>query len=377
MASIQPRGDKFQLRVKHKLLAKPFIYTFDSQEKAESYGQQLEMLLAKGIVPQDLLATPDKVISPRMVDVIDGYVNMAPVTSSDTELLTVISKEVVGLRVSGLTYPWVESWVRKLKVKQNLAPGTIRKRVESLARVLDWHLLKTLHDKSGNPLRMLPTGYSSYSDQDIVLLPEGREEKTDIQRDRRLTPAEYGRCLDALQGIKHPGRQRALDVDPAFILLLDLILGTGLRLMEAFRLRWDQVDFKSRVILVEGTKGHRGKNKPRNVPMRGSLMARLEAIKAPSGLAFPFWDGTKEDQKRASKRLSVRFGKLFDYAGVEDCTEHDLRHEAACRWFELRRPDGAWHFSDIAVCKIMGWSDYSMILRYASLRGEDLAEGLE
>lgn len=40
----------------------------------------------------------------------------------------------------------------------------------------------------------------------------------------------------------------------------------------------------------------------------------------------------------------------------------------------MRRHDGAWALSDVEVCRIMGWSDPRMLLRYASLRGEDLAD---
>lgn len=91
---------------------------------------------------------------------------------------------------------------------------------------------------------------------------------------------------------------------------------------------------------------------------------------------FPFWDGTKGHLRRAGAKLSFRFRTLFDYAGVEQLTEHDLRHEACCRWVELRSADGRWVFSDVEVCRIMGWSSMSMMLRYSSLRGEDLANRL-
>jgi integrase len=74
--------------------------------------------------------------------------------------------------------------------------------------------------------------------------------------------------------------------------------------------------------------------------------------------------------------LSQRFATLFDYAGVPDCTEHDLRHEATCRWVTLRDASGHWVFSETEVCKILGWSDTRMMLRYASLRGEDLSARL-
>lgn len=375
MPSVQPRGEKFQLRVKHRLLPKPFFSTFDSHEAAVAYGTQLEALLDRGIVPQEFLE-PERVTSPKVVDVIDQYTALAPITESDTELLQVVAREVVGLRMSGLTYPWAESYVRRLKVKQNLAPGTIRKRVEALARVVDWQMLRTIQTKAGNPLRMLPKGYSVYSAQDAALLGEGKAVKHDVTRDRRLLPEEYKRVMAALSGVRAQDRQRSLEVDPSFIFFFELILNTGLRLVEALRLRWDQLDMQSRVIRVEGSKGHRGRLKPRTVPMRKAVHAWFVANPG-QGLVFPFWNGEKEELRRASKRITVRFGTLFAYAGVEDLTEHDLRHEAACRWFELRKPDGSWALSDVEICRIMGWSDYSMILRYASLRGEDMVKHLD
>ena len=52
-----------------------------------------------------------------------------------------------------------------------------------------------------------------------------------------------------------------------------------------------------------------------------------------------------------------------------------MLHEAACRWFELRN-DRGWVFSDIEICRVMGWKDTRMALRYASMRGEDLSSRL-
>ena len=87
-------------------------------------------------------------------------------------------------------------------------------------------------------------------------------------------------------------------------------------------------------------------------------------------------DGDKDSMKRTTNQLTSRFRSLFRHVELPDMKEHDLRHEACCRWFELRGKDGRWVFSDVEICKIMGWSDYSMVLRYASLRGEDLSSRL-
>ena len=52
---IQQRGRRFQLRITSKLLSRPFFHSFDTWEEAHSYGTQLEAMLARGVVPQDLL----------------------------------------------------------------------------------------------------------------------------------------------------------------------------------------------------------------------------------------------------------------------------------------------------------------------------------
>ena len=94
-------------------------------------------------------------------------------------------------------------------------------------------------------------------------------------------------------------------------------------------------------------------------------------------LVFPgLWDGDTSEAglKRTSGRLSARFSTLFAYAGAPDLTEHDLRHEATCRWLELRDARGGWIFRPEEVMRVMGWAPGSrMIERYASFRPEDLA----
>lgn len=382
---IQERGGRHQLRVKHKLLPKPFIHTFLEKSEAETFRDQLVALLDRGIIPAELIDRgPARAgDDPKLVDLIDQYKQTQPVTDSDARLLDVIAREVVGLRVKGVTFAWAEKYVKKLKVEGNLAPGTIRKRIGALARVLDWHWLRVA-DKNpdnvrANPLRLLPDGYSAYSRLDAPLVrAAGGEVKVDVSRDRRLTPAEEARVRQALSGVKREDRERPLTVDPDLTMLFDLIVDTGMRLREAYRLRRDQIDLDRGIINVEGSKGRRGVLKPRVVPLNKALRIKLREWLSGKGdgLVFPFWDGRPETLDGTSSRLSMRFRTVFDYAGLEDFTEHDLRHEATCRWFELKNPRGGWMFSDLEICKIMGWTSSKMALRYLSLRGEDLANRL-
>ena len=384
MASYQRRGDKWQLRVKHPLLPKPFFHSFSSEEEARSYGTQLEALLAAGVVPAELLERKVVRDEPMLAAIIAQYLRLGSPAPSDIHLLTILHREVGNVRILQITIQWVEQYVHSLKVQQNHAPGTIRKRVGSLARVLEWHFRRVTprgEHLPANPFRLMPRGYSLYSqrDKDVLAKSGQGEVRHDIARNRRLTAHELQAILTALNGAKRPDRERPLMVDPDFRRLFQLIVNTGLRLSEAYRLRVEQVDLQRNVLNVEGSKGHRGKLKPRVVPlvpMLRPMLASQVAGKMAQDLVFPFWDGTEEGRPRAKTRLSMRFRTLFRYADVTGFTEHDLRHEATCRWFEMRDARGGWLFSEVEVCKIMGWSDTRMALRYASLRGEDLAARL-
>ena len=377
MASIQERGGRWQVRVVHKLLSKPFFSTFTDQAEARQYAAQLESLLERGIVPAELVDAPKRTENPLLSKIITAYLADSNIAASDRPTLRLVSTVEGHTRLMDVNATWADLWVSRMKVTDNLAPSTIRKRVESLARVIDWHWRRR-GDAVVNPLRHMPHGYASPTAAEVKALKvAGKDVRRDVARDRRLDAAEVAAVRQALAGVKSDKRERPLPKDAAFALLFELLLGTGMRLREAYRLRVDQIDFVRWVIRVEGSKGHRGAIKPRVVPMVHSLRKPLQVwCRDRVGLVLPFWDGTPEDLPRCTSRLSNRFSTLLDYAGVTEATEHDLRHTATCGWFELRDAAGRWVFSEIEVCRIMGWSDTRMALRYASMRGEDLAARL-
>ena len=377
MASVQPRAGRWQLRVVHKLLPKPFFHTFDDEAEARAYGAQLEALLAGGIVPAELLEGQKRTENPPLSRIITAYLAGSNVAPSDRPTLCQISKSEGDTKLLSVTAAWADLWASRLKTDDHLAPSTIRKRVESLARVLDWYWRGKNEDRA-NPLRQMPRGYASPSSTEIATLAKaGKAPRRDVHRDRVLDATELARVRAALAGQPRDGRERAWGDDAEFALLFELILATGLRLSEAYRLRVDQIDLVRWVIRVEGSKGHRGVIKPRVVPVVPSLRPLLTArCQDRVGLMFGFWDGTPADRRLCTMRLSAKFATLLAYARVPDCTEHDLRHCATCMWFSLRDPAGRWVFSEIEICRIMGWSDPKMALRYASLRGEDLAARL-
>ena len=373
-AHIQQRSGKFQLRVKHALLPRPFFFTFQTEPEAEAYRDQLLAVLARGLVPAEMLAKPRGASDPTLASVIGDYQRETSVTDSDNELLGVVKGEVMGVRVSGVTFTWTEDYVRDLKSeKKHLAPGTIRKRVGSLARVLDWHFKRVTapgEAPRANPLRMLARGYSVYSKTDAISV----KPKFDEKRNRRFGPGEAERVAKALAGVKRPDRERVFTKDPEFPIFYSVLLATGMRSFEVYRLRVESIDFAKNIIRVDGSKGHRGAEKPRHVVIRPELRAPLrEFCKGrASGLVFGYWDGQADTRQKVAGRLTQRFLSLFAYAEVPDFSEYDLRHEAACRWFALRN-DRGWVFSELEICRMMGWASFDLAIRYASLRAEDLS----
>lgn len=372
MAAITHRAGKWQIRVRHALLPKPFFSTFDDEDEARAYASQLETLLDRGIVPAELLEAEKRGADRALGSLLADYLARGHVAPTDVAVVELLAIAHKGVRVSHVTAKWADAWVARMKADEVLAPGTIRKRVGSLARALDWHWRTTVDGTPpGNPLRLMPRGYSQYA-QDAPV------RRVDAARDHRLLPDDEAAVRRSLAGEKQDGKERPLVVSPELVLLFEIILHTGMRLREAYTLRVDQIDWARWVIRVDGTKGERGRLRPRSVPVVRVLRPLLQAHCAGrAGLLFPgLWDGSPESKTRASGRLSQRFATLFAYAGVENFTEHDLRHHATCLWFELRYPDGRWIFSEIEICKIMGWTDTKMVVRYASLRGEDLSSRL-
>jgi integrase len=372
--SIQERAGRFQLRVTHALLPRAFFHTFDSRPEAEAYRDKLVGLLKRGIVPEAFLGREAPRTDPLLVQIVRGYSQSTAVTASDAALLDVIVKELAGVRWSQARRPaWIDGYVSSLKRRErNLTPGSIRKRIGALARVVDWHLRDT-ESSERNPFRNLPRGYSLYSDADAKLV----EPKHDTVRDRALGADEAARINAALAGVKRKDRQRAWGPDPEFALLYRLIVEQGLRLSEAYRQRVSGLDFERRLVHVDGSKGHRGRAKPRVMPMAPSLVADLRAwCRGRVGLVFSYWDGTPEGRKRVTGALSARFRTLFSYADVPDFTEHDLRHEATVRWLLMRDTAGRWAFTEMEICRFLGWTDPKIMLRYASVRGEQWAERL-
>jgi integrase len=396
MGSIRKtRAGNWELSIRNKSLfgdGVRIFFTYDTEADAKEDERLIETALADGKMPrmvEEKLSAMASGTSRQIRDkggellsaIIRAWINNGHIAPTDVAVLNLIREEVGAFPLGEITYQWVEAWVDRMKHERNYAPGTIRKRVASLSRCIDWWLRRNHDIKQGNPLKLLPKGAASYTAKDArVLEREGKEARQDVTRDRRLLPGEFDRIAAALRGEKRPDRERPLSNKDglAFPTLFYVILYTGMRLREAYLLECSWVDLKRATIKLRCSKQWYGREKWREVPIRPELIPHLKArlAEAVSPLLFPFvTDFSDKGKERVSGRLSRRFASLFAYAGCEGITEHDLRHEATCQWFELRDAAGNWLFRESEIEKIMGWEPGSkMVSRYASFRAEELAK---
>ncbi len=378
---LTPSG-KFEVQIRHPSLHKGRAFrNFDCPVEAGDYRTRRLAELNDGVKLPELTA-PTK--GTQLSVMLRHYLNSdtAAIAPSDRPGVIRLQNTLQGT-VEALSTTWVDDWVRSLK-KERLSPGTIRKKAESLARAVDWWGRKEypLGGAPSNPLRTLKIGYSSYTPAD---LKPGETAVVNVSRDRRLHDGEYELLERVIQGDKREGKERAwgkadrLDM----LMLFRVIVHTGLRLREAYSLRVSDVRFPLRTIHVRTSKT----DAARDIPMTRLLEGWLKAYIATrgklgkEGLIFPFWSGDENEGQTVRRdvtiSLSKRFAKLFDYAGCANLVEHDLRHEATCRWMEMKDAEGRWKFRSEEVRRITGHKSESMFFRYLSLRGSDLADRLD
>lgn len=383
----KPSG-KWEIGLRHPSLPGGRKYfSFDSEHEAIAYAEQWKMMKKADLPPPSELTKPTAPgDSVRLMRVLGQWSESGFAAPTQVGTLRTVSAEVGSTRLLDANYKWLTSYLRQLKVEKNLSPTSIKHRIQALSRAIDEHLRHHPELQYTNPVKLLPRGYSTYTEVDAKLVEaNGGEVKVTTPRDRRLEAGEHEKIVQVLSGYEHPDRQRGLQLQggDALLTMYLLILNSGLRLQEAFMLKRNQVDMVGKVIRVQSSKQWRGKILFRDVPMRPEVHRSLSAYLAtrpmlPGAWFFPFMDedGVK-GVKTVSNRLSARFASAFAYIGIDDLHEHDLRHEATCRWLELKDASGRDMFRLEELNKMMGWAPGSLMAqRYASFRGVDLTRRL-
>lgn len=166
---------------------------------------------------------------------------------------------------------------------------------------------------------------------------------------RPLTADEEARLLDA--AAKH--------LKPILVLLIN----TGARRTELLSLRWKNVYFTTRELVIPKTNCKR--KQMRMIPLNSTALETLRAL--PRDHDFVFYNSRTGTYVHDIK---TAFHAACRKAGIEGLRLHDLRHSFATR---LR----ARGESLTTIRKLMGHSKYETTLRYAHVLDEDQHDAVE
>lgn len=348
MAHKRNRNGKFYYTVSNKILPNGRVYlTFDTEEEGDAYTKKLEALLNAGKIPVEFATKKNAILT--IADAIDQYIDAVDVPDSDQALLAILRSREGTRLISRLDYDWADNFVLGMK-QSMLSPSTIRHHVGALARCFDW--IKRRGDTLlvANPLRELPKRYAS-------------GHKAEVERDRRLSAAEEIETKRIILGGKPINKQRGFEFDrpQEFMMLFIIAIESGMRLSEIYTLDKSQIDFKADTIFLDKTKNGDKRQVPMTSVLHKALMEYIESLDTEALFSF------KGSRKQISSRISQTFGRIFEAAGCGEFTFHSCRHEATSRFYEKTK------LTDVEIAKILGWKSLRMALRYANLRGSDLA----
>jgi integrase len=144
---------------------------------------------------------------------------------------------------------------------------------------------------------------------------------------------------------------------------IEIAVKMGLRLREMLKLRWEQIDWERRIVLLspEDTKTRRG----RQVPIPPDLFDRFRSRLAHRKHTSPFVFPRPRDPSRPCHDNKSAWRRCKALAGVPNYRFHDLRHTCASRM--LRRG-----VSTAIASRILGMSERVLLRIYHHVNTEDL-----
>jgi integrase len=209
------------------------------------------------------------------------------------------------------------------KHEREMAPGTLNRHLACLKTIVN----KALQARklAWNP---------------ILGLKLARENSA---RDRVLSQEEFRKLLEACSEHLKP--------------IVLLAYYTGMRRSEMTGLRWDQVDFRNKVIRLEASDTKTGER--REVPLNDGFLAMLASMpKIPNSPAVFHWRG------EPFWRFSTAFNAACRRAKISNFRFHDLRH---CAITNFRKAGVA----DKVIMSISGHKTAAVFRRYDSVDRDD------
>ena len=328
MATFRNRNGKWQARIQRQGQV-PVSKSFGTRQDAERWARQVEAQMDQG-----------KFVSLRLDErttfgeLVTRY--MAEVTplmkSAEADLIRLAALKrnpLCKLSMVALTPTRVAEF-RDQRLKL-VSGGTVIRELAYISSVIN-HARREWGINIDNPVRLV------------------RKPPTPQGRNRTVNEAEMLLILDALT--PRPTRR----VSPWMKPLVELAVETAMRRGELLGLRWEHIDFSSRVAHLPVTKNGEG----RYVPLSSRATAILEGLpRSLPGYVFPIKPQT----------VAAAFMKASKRAGLGDVRFHDLRHTATTV-MASKLPNV------IELAAVTGHKSLAMLKRYYHPKAVELAQKL-
>lgn len=287
MASVRQRNGSFEVRAQHG--GKVYSKTFRSRTEAERWGAGIEL----GFVDAPTRRAPNaRWMTFR--EVAERYGREVTPNKKGREQELNRLKQLV--QQGWATKPISEVSTTDMKrlrdgmLERGLSGSTVRLMM-ALVSVVFKHARQEWDVDAANPVA------------------EIRIPRASPPRYRRVSAEEEERLEGALDRCKNPTMGA----------LVRFALQTGMRRSELVQLKWTDVDFEKRLVILHTSKnGH-----PRWIPLTAKALEQLQLQQA-AGQARPF--------DISAGAVSLAWCHVVRRAGLKNLHFHDLRHEALSRW---------------------------------------------
>lgn len=247
-----------------------------------------------------------------------------------------------GLQADGVLARDIEDFKAHLQTVRRAAPRTVNRRLAALSRFFKWAVAHRL-------VRSDPTA-------------EVRTLRVPARQPKALTRQEEHKLRRV---VAQAGKMRD-------IALVEVLLGTGVRVGELLDLKRSDIVLKTRSgsLTVRRGKGGLTRTVPLTADVRSALKAYLDQIGYELGDDDPLWQGTRgplQDRGGICRLLE----KYARWAGIEGLTPHVLRHTFATRYLEANPGDLR------GLAALLGHASLNTVMVYTEPTEEDLLKRME
>ena len=338
MASISVRNGSYRVRIYRKQ-NKPIIKSFKTEHDALKWARLIEVQLEQGTYIEE---APKHAIKTDISfsDAVERYLESHGIHKanyrSEAGILRILSKRWSNKKLANIAKQDVAQLKNDL-YKLGRASSTINHYLNAISQ-----LYKLANNEWGHIIPNPVVGVSR------ALEPVGRM--------KRLLPADEQLLL------RHCKPSCCKNLFEIVVIAIE----TGMRCGELLSMRWEDVDFVNRRVLLRKTKN----GDSRQVPLSTRAKDVLETIYRPEELiVFPYqhWKMRRHFNAAVDKAKAAHKGVQNPYIGLRF---HDLRHEALSRLSDKG-------LNVIELAHISGHRTLSMLRRYTHPNHETLLKKLD